>query len=335
MVTTPIRIALLGAGPRAVSQVEAMKRSGVAVPVGVWNRTSAVARDLEASLGLEPIERGVSQLIHDVKPDVVSIVTHPVARYDLLREAIEAGAPAILLEKPIALTPAELDLVAQAGEDCFIAVNTQYPWMQHWQNFRRLIADGVLGELRTIRASTGVDILEQGPHLLSLALSAARSGGLPAPTWVLAGCADEASFGELSVPANTTAVIDLGEARLQLLAGAVSPNVPGEDVIFYQQQVEITGSKGRLWVSLNQGWQLWTSAGLETGSTAWPRDDYQSQAALFRDLAAAVRSPELQASFPTRMQTAALEAELLFACIESGEQGRRVTLSARSSFADA
>lgn len=313
-----MRVVFVGAGPRAVSQIEALGRSGAGEPVGVWNRT----RETASSLGI-PVFASVTELIRETNPDLVSVVTHPAARYPLLREAIDAGARAILLEKPIALTDAELSLVRDAGGECFIAANTQYRWMSHWQRFFDLIADGGLGEIRAIRASTGVDLLEQGPHLLSLALSAARAAALPEPTWVLAGTSDPGADG---VPRNTTAVMDLGAIRLQLLAGEVSPRVPGEDVIFYQQQVEITGSHGRLWVSLNQGWELTTSEGVETGITQWPRDDYQSQADLFRELAAAVRDEKLQASFPTRIEVAAREAAVLFACIQSGASGERVTV---------
>lgn len=304
-----------------------MRRSGRAVPVGFWNRTPELADVRSREIGLERGYPTVTEMIESTSPDVVNILTHPSARISLLREAIDAGAQVILLEKPIALTPEELAVIRGMGDEVFIAVNTQYRWMAHWQHFWKVIADGDIGEITTIRASTGVDILEQGPHLLSLAFTAARVAGLPLPTWVLAGSAGETHYGDVAVPADITAVMDLGAARLQLLAGPSAPWLPEEDLIYYQQQVEITGSKGRIWSSLTKGWQLWTDEGFTSGTTEWPRDDHQSQAALFSDLADAVHNPSLRESFPTSIHRAAEEAEVLFASIESGRAAGRVKLS--------
>jgi len=320
---------MVGSGPRAEAELESMRRSGRAEPVGFWNRTAARADELARANGLETGFSTVTEMIERTDPDVVNIVTHPDARIGLMREAIDAGAKVILLEKPIALTKAQLDIVRGMGEEVFVAVNTQYRWMSHWQRFWRVISEGGIGEILSIRASTAVDVLEQGAHLLSLSLGAARAGGLPMPTWVLAGSAGDVSYGDVAGPADLAAVMDLGDARLHLLAGPSAPRVPGESVVFFHPQVDIIGTRGRIWVSLTKGWQLWTEEGFSSGTTEWPRDDYQSQAALFGDLANAVHDPSLRKDFPTAMERAAEEAALLFACIEAGRASGRVELPPR------
>ncbi|MFT4030385.1 MAG: Gfo/Idh/MocA family oxidoreductase [Protaetiibacter sp.] len=326
---TPVTVAFIGSGPRAASQLEAMRRSGTAEPVAFWNRTPEVARRLaDATPGTRAFD-GIAEMVRATTPDVVAVSTHPASRIEPIREAVDAGAMVILLEKPIALSAEDLDELSSfvEGSGCFVAVNTQYPWMDHWRDFRELLAEGGLGTVRAIRASTGRNILEQGPHLLSLALSTAAAAGLPAPSWVLAGASGDEAFGDLVVPAELTAAIDLGAARLLLLAGESAPRVPGETELNYQQQIEITGDKGLIWVSLNQGWTMWRDGEYSTGRTAWPDDDYQSQADLFRDLAAAVHDPALRAVFPTRLEVSAAQCALLFACIESARTGRRVGLA--------
>jgi hypothetical protein len=178
-----------------------------------------------------------------------------------------------------------------------------------------------------LRASTRVNLLDQGPHLLSLVLRAAALAGLPAPEWLLAACDGVARYEGVPVPADVSATIGLGEARLHFNAGPSAPAVAGETVIWYQQQIEITGDQGRLWVSLNQGWRLWRDGRFEAGATAWPRNDGEAQAALFVHLRDTLKAGgDTWRQFPTRVEVAARHADLLFGCYASALSGGRVTL---------
>jgi predicted dehydrogenase len=321
----PMTVAFVGAGPRSVQSARMLAASGVGRPVGFWNRTATVGETAAAEFGV-PAFTDVGDLVEATRPDLVAVMTHPSARVAPVAEAVAAGARALLIEKPIALSPAELDAVLAAAGDCFVSVNTQYQWMPHWQRLLALVAEGGLGEVLGIRASVGVDILEQGPHALSLAMAAARAGGLPGPTWVLAAGDGTVDFGGHPVPADTTALFDLGPARLSLVAGAVAPPVPGETVRGFSQQTEVLGTRGRLWVSLNQGGEVWLDGRRDPVSTRWAVDDEASQTGLFAAVAEALRDPARAAGFPTRLEVAAEQARMLFAAIESAGTGTRVRL---------
>jgi predicted dehydrogenase len=299
--------------------------SGIGMPVGFWNRTPEGAERAAARFAA-PAYREIGELVEQTHPDLVAILTHPTARAVPLATAVGAGARTILIEKPVALTPTELDRVEAAAGDAFVMINTQYQWMPHWQRYLSLIGAGALGEVRSIRASVGVDILEQGPHALSLAMAAAEAAGLPEPTWTLAAADGTFDFDGIAVPADILATYELGEARLTLTAGTVAPPVPGETVRAFQQQTEIVGALGRIWVSLDQGSQLWLVDAHEDGPTSWDRDDYASQTGLFAAIAEAIAQPELRAAFPTRLEVAAGQARMLFGAIASAEAGRRVRL---------
>ena len=210
---------------------------------------------------------------------------------------------AILIEKPVALTLGELDRVEAVAGDAFVMINTQYQWMPHWQRYLAIVRSRALGEIRSIRASVGVDILEQGPHALSLAMAVADAAGLPGPTWVLAGADGSFDFAGVDVPADTVATFDLGEARLSLVAGSMAPPVPGETVRGFQQQTEIVGDLGRIWVSLNQGSHLWLPNAHEDVTTEWDRDDYASQTGLFAAVAAAIVDPDLGRASPPDLRS--------------------------------
>lgn len=322
---SPLRVAFAGAARRSQQAAQMLVDSGIGVPTGFWNRTPDRADSVAASFGV-PAYADLATMVESSEPDLVAVITHPAARATLVETAVRAGARAVLVEKPLALTAQELAAVERAAGDAFVAVNTQYQFMPHWRRYLDEIADGALGNVHLVRVSVGVDILEQGPHALSLAMAVADAAGLPPPTWVLAASDGTIDFGGVSVPASTSAVFDLGDARLALQAGACAPPVPGETIRGFQQQTEISGERGHLWVSLNQGARLLSARGLETTVTCWDDDDYASQTGLFAAIAEAVDSAERMASFPTRLEVAARQTRLLLGAIEAATRGDRLSL---------
>lgn len=313
-----LRVVQIGCGDRAPSPIAAMLQSGVIDLAAVCDRHAEKRVRIADNFNIPRHYADLTEMIQAEKPDLVNVVTRPEIRLSVIEQAIVAGAPALLVEKPAALTPQESMRLAELGRDRLIAVNTQYQWMPHWRRFWQLLAGGGLGKIRLLRASTRTNILEQGPHILDLALKAARVSGLPAPEWVLAACAGRDYLGSVAVPADTAATVGLGDARLHLNSGPSAPAVPGEDVIWYQQQIEVTGDKGRLWVSLNRGWKLWREGRFEAGETGWPQNDGEAQVALFLDLHATLRGegPGWR-EFPTRAEIAAANANLMFGCYVS------------------
>ena len=322
-----LRVVSVGCGPRGDAHMAAMRASGAADLLAVCDLHEPRLRALAAKHGVKSLYRDMGEMIRREKPDLVDIVTAPTVRVEIVEAAIAAGARRILIEKPIALRPSESRRLLELSRenDCLIAVNTQYQWMPHWLRFWALIEDGALGEIRTIRCSTRTNALEQGPHVLDLALRAAALGGLDEPEWVLAATTGVERFGTVPVPADTAATIGLGPARLFWNQGPSAPEVPGESVFWYHIQVEIVGSRGRLWVSLNKGWELWLEGKFERGDTAWPRDDALAQAALFAELRDRVAAGT-EDEFPTRIEVAARNSDLIFAAYASALGNGRVLL---------
>src|SRR5688500_11043403 len=324
-----LRVASVGCGPRGHVHMSAMRSSGVIDLVAACDLHEDRRTALGQKHNIPRLYRDMAEMIRQEQPELVDIVTPPTIRVGIVEAAIEAGAKNILIEKPIGLRPSESRRLAELGKQCFIAVNTQYQWMPHWQRIWGFLSDGGLGELRTIRCSTRTNILEQGPHVIDLALRAALLGGLPEPQWVLAAAAGVERFGNTPVPADVAATIALGNARVFWNPGASEPEVPGETVYWQRIQVYIAGSRGRLWVSLNKGWELWLHgrAG-ERGDSAWPRDDGLAQSAMFVELHDTIRAATT-GDFPTRIELAARNTDLMFACYASALGNGRVPLPAR------
>ena len=325
--TAKLRVVQVGCGDRAPAHIAAMLASGAVDLVALCDRNDQKVQALGDQFGIAGRYLDMATMIREEQPELVNIVTRPTIRGSIVAPAIAAGAPALLIEKPLALTPSEAYQLAALGRDRLIAVNTQYQWMPHWQRFWDLLAAGGLGPVRLLRASTRANLLEQGPHILDLALKAAALSGLPEPAWMLAACDGVERFGQTPVPADTSATIGLGAARLHLNAGPSAPEVPGETVIWYQQQVEVIGDRGRLWVSLNQGWCLWRDGHFASGATEWPRNDGEAQAAVFVQLRDTLKAgDDSWRRFPTRVEVAARNANIMFGCYASALGGGRVAI---------
>jgi predicted dehydrogenase len=309
-----LRAVQVGCGARAQAHIAAMQECGAVELLALCDQDEAKLNATGEKFGVGQRYKNMGEMIRSLKPEFVNIVTPPNIRMEIVEEAIEAGAPAILLEKPLSLTLQEAERLLELSKDRLIAVNTQYQWMPHWKKFWNLLEQKTLGEIRVLRASTRCHVLEQGPHILDLALKAASSSGLPRPELLLAAIKGTESYCGIDVPADLSATIALGEARMFLNAGPSAPKVPNEEVIWYQQQVEVIGSEGRLWVSLNQGWQLWTKGGFETGETVWANDDGEAQCALFVNLRDVLKTGAWN-TFPTRLEAALPAVKVMFDCI--------------------
>lgn len=317
-----LRVVQVGCGERGQIHTEAMRASGVIDLVALCDLDAERLQAAGEQFGITRLYQDMQEMIRQEQPELVDIITPPTLRVEVVEPALAAGAPAILIEKPIALKPAEARRLVELGRERLIAVNTQYQWMPHWQRFWPLLAERALGEVRLLRASTRCNVLEQGPHILDLVLHAASLSGLPEPEWVLAAASGLEYFGSTPVPADLSATVGLGAARLHFNAGPSAPEVPSESVIWFQQQVEIIGDVGRLWVSLGQGWKLWRENSFEAGPTGFLTDDAAAQPALFRHLHQALRTGQ-QAHFPTRIEVAAQRSDLIFGCYASA-LGRKV-----------
>src|SRR5262249_23084092 len=220
-----LRVVSVGCGERGVEHLKAMAASGAMDLVAACDLDEARLRAAGERFHIPRLYRDLEEMIRKEKPELVDIVTPPTIRVGIVEAALRAEAPAVLIEKPLALWPSEVRRLRDLGRDRLIAVNLQCAWMPHWQGFWDLLRDRALGPIYSLRASTAANILEEGPHTLDLALRAARLAGLPTPEWVLAAVWGVEHFGPTPVPHDVSAVVGLGPARLYLNHGPSAPPV--------------------------------------------------------------------------------------------------------------
>ena len=213
-----LRVVQVGCGGRAQAHLAAMHASGVVDIVAICDLDKQKLNQTANRFGIAHRYTDMADAIRTHTPEVVDIVTPAHIRLGIVEAAVQAGAAAILIEKPMALSATESAALTTLGEKRLIAVNTQYRWMSHWQEVWKVLRAKKLGTVRAIRVSIGVNLLEQGPHVLDLAMNAAELCGWGAPEWVLAQCEGQEFFGTMSVPADTSAVVGYGDNRLWLNA---------------------------------------------------------------------------------------------------------------------
>jgi len=325
MSTEKLRVVQVGAGGRGSTHLQAMTECGAVDLVAISELDEKKLKEAGEKYGVKKLYSDMSEMIKKENPDFVNIVTPPTLRLSIVEPAIKAGAKAIGIEKPIALTPSESRKLVALGKDRLITVNTQYQWKPHWQKIWSLLAEKAIGDIRVIRASTRANVLEQGPHVLDLALKAASISGLPDPEWVLGNCHGVERFGKTPVPADTSATIGLGDARLFINHGPSAPAVPGESVIWFHIQVEIIGSKGKIWVTLNQNGSMWRDGKFEEISTNWGRNDGEAQRGLFVAVRDHLKGGDWR-KFPTRIDVAGKISDIMFAVYASALGGGRIKL---------
>ena len=165
-----LRIGLIGCGRRGQSLLpllQALPNSRI-VAVGDLDRghvERAVAHT--GAAGFDPSQEDWP----GESPDLIVLATPAAGRAELVQRFARPGVRAILVEKPIALTLAEVDRMCDACE----ATGIQLSVGQHWrfcralQGLRDVVQSGQLGEIESIHASGYGNLLDQGWHLLDAA----------------------------------------------------------------------------------------------------------------------------------------------------------------------
>jgi D-apiose dehydrogenase len=156
-----LRVAIVGCGLRAEAHVRALEESDDYRLVAACDLDETRLREAAARYGIQDIYDDVARMVESVRPELVDVVTSPDGRADVVEAAVAGGATHVLIEKPIGLRPSEAERLRRLGRSVFIAVNTQYQWMPHWQRIWPQVAAGALGEVSTILCSTRANILEQ------------------------------------------------------------------------------------------------------------------------------------------------------------------------------
>jgi UDP-N-acetyl-2-amino-2-deoxyglucuronate dehydrogenase len=142
-------VGLIGAGWVAGEYVKAFRDHPQTEIVGIYNRSPGKAGKLLAAHGVTGREyASIDAFFDDPLIDIVVSCTHPDVRAIHCTRAAETGRH-IVIEKPVALSPAEVDQIREAVAKAGVKTVTSFVlrWHPQFVAVRQLIDDGVLGDL--------------------------------------------------------------------------------------------------------------------------------------------------------------------------------------------
>ena len=147
---------MLGPGWIAERFVGSLRRSTRQQVVAVASRDLGRAAAFASRWGIDRAYGGYRALVEDPGVDVVYVATPHNAHRPCALLAIEAGRHT-LVEKPLALNAAEVAELAAAarGNGVFLMAAPWTGFRPRFAVLRQVLADGLLGEVRTVRAEVG------------------------------------------------------------------------------------------------------------------------------------------------------------------------------------
>ena len=330
----PHRSGLLGCGPRAKEHAEVYREIDNMALVAVCDRIAERRAEFQQRFGVERAYADYEGMLAAERPDVVHVVTQPGRRAWECETAARAGARAIIVEKPMAVTPGELDGVARvrAEHDVEIVVNCQ---RRYFPQFRDgTIADIIrhrLGRLYCVRASTKGNCMGMGPHLMDL-LMLFLGEAQPEAVWATAcDYHEEGYFASHRAPEHLLAEYWFpGGVRAFFDCDTDALGTPGEESFWMHLHFDFLGTAGFLHLTQNKGYwyQAHGMAEPAVGQSSWDTQQFAGQ----RDFTRAVADwldggPE----HLNRFAVGAAVVGALFGAYKSALLGRRVALPATLS----
>lgn len=164
---TGLRWGILATGGIAHAFTSDLQTAGLDV-AAVGSRSAASAQRFADEFGIARAHGSYDDLAADPDVDIVYIATPHPAHAENAIAMLEAGKH-VLVEKPFTLTAAEAgavrDVARRTGLLAMEAMWTRY--LPHMVRVRKLIADGALGEVRTVFADHTQKITADPTHRLN------------------------------------------------------------------------------------------------------------------------------------------------------------------------
>ena len=183
------------------------------------------------------------------KPELVQVSTPPNVRLDVLEAAEAAGVPLAIVEKPLAIQGEDYvrcETSPRASRKSRSPSIISCNFIRGRQRLQKLVADGAIGDLRFIEASSGMNLAYQGTHSLAGdrrlqpgERQPPSSGKSPAPR----ACSPNVK--EHYAPDQSLAAVEYDNGvQATLRCGENAPRVPRGDAIYQHKRIAVLWHEG-------------------------------------------------------------------------------------------
>jgi predicted dehydrogenase len=319
------RVGIIGTGPRAQQHAEALRHMPEVEIAGAADIREDRLHPFCDRWEIDNRYPSATALLSAQRLDLVTIVTLPVPRPDLVAECAAAGVPAINAEKVAAYSVDGMDrmLGACAGAGALLTFNHQMRFMEQFRAVRDLCRSGRLGQLLFLRAGSRGNLMEQGTHIVDqmLYMNEDHPG-----TWLMGQCDGVEGYSRgHTAPSTACASLQFANGvRGEFISGMLAPELFPESGFWLQKFVEVTGTRGWAGAYVNNGWRALLDTGeVLSGPGTW-EPNWIPQAALFRTSLQWL--DDRAVVHPCRGEVAAVGLEILMGVLQSSVDRAAVPL---------
>lgn len=158
--SAPVRVACLGAGYFGQFHYDAWKRMDDVDLVGSTDHDIAKAKATGVAAYSD-----LAKMLDELKPDLLDIITPPVAHFEAIKLAVAAGVKTIICQKPFCTSLDEARMAVELAEasDTLIVIHENFRFQPWYRAIADELAAGAIGDVQqmTFRLRTGDG---QGPN---------------------------------------------------------------------------------------------------------------------------------------------------------------------------
>ncbi|NLC58820.1 MAG: Gfo/Idh/MocA family oxidoreductase [Armatimonadetes bacterium] len=277
------RSLLFGCGGRAPAHAQAYRELRNIELIGVCDRVEERREAFRQTYEVPAAYADYETALAELQPDIVHIVTCPGHRVWEIGAAAKAGVKAVIVEKPLAIKPGELAALDQIHAETGLKIITNCQ-RRYYPQFRDGVISEIvrekLGEVYCVRASTRGNTMGMGPHMMDLLLLFLGETP-PEAVWAMAHTineedyqathqAPESIFAQYWFPNGVRVFFDCSPDAL---------GTPGETSFWMHLHFDFLGTKGRLYLTQNNGY-WYQSEGMAVpihGESSWDEQEPTGQ----------------------------------------------------------
>ena len=273
---------LIGCGGRGVMHARAYQHIDNAKLVACCDLNAAVAEQRAAELGLRAYS-SAEEMIAREKPDLVHVVTQPRARFELLDLVSRMGVSACTVEKPLAVGVEDWRKLCALEKTTRtrIAVCHQFRWYPAFRHCCEILLSGMLGRTLHMDVSAGLNITDQGTHLLDYSFALCGESNVRTVFGTASG--SDGFAGNHPGPDTTLGCLTYANGiRVMYNNGFTAPRCGDPSASYQHVRLTAYAEKGRvLWEEFGK-WEIQgpgiSERGEFEGMDAWTRYNLLAQA---------------------------------------------------------